>query len=328
MGPFVGLLCLAILAAPAPAVAATDATSDVRIESLAERVAARCDVVLAGLIERGIPGASAAIVLPDGAVVARAAGMADADKSIPLTPAARMLSGSVGKTYVTGVVQRLLAEERLDLTALAVSYLDQDESPCWAGLPNIHDATLRQLLTHTSGIPRYVFDPAFDEAIVAEPDHVWTNAERLSYLDGVEPLFPAGAAFAYSDTNYILMGMVIEAVTGRPFYELAQEWLIEPHGLMDTVPTDRRRVPGVVQGHVFRGGGLGVPDRTLDENGFVYNVQFEWCGGGWASTTADLARWASILYNGRLVGRPLTAVLTELALATQAELGREPVDSK
>ena len=265
---------------------------------LTERLGDRCQALLDALVGRGISGASAALVLPGGEVVARAAGVADVDTGEPLTTAGRMLSGSVGKTYVTGVVQRLLTDGLLTLDERPLA----TEGPEWLSrVPNAREATLRQLMTHTSGIPRYVFEPAFAAQINAAPEQVWTHKERFEYLFDAEPLFAPGADFAYSDSNYLLVGMAIEHVTGRSFYELAHEWLIAPHGLSDTVPTDRVDVPGVVQGHVFMGGGLGVPERTLHEGRFVYNVQFEWCGGGWASTPADLARWAGILYSGEAV---------------------------
>jgi len=284
-----------------------ETTRPERGEELTARLGERCQAILDALVERGLSGASAALVLPGGEVVARAAGLADVDTGAPLTTAGRMLSGSVGKTYVTGVVQRLLADGLLALDERPFA----TAGPEWLSrVPNARAATLRQLMTHTSGIPRYVFDPAFAAQINAEPQQVWTDRERFAYLFDAEPLFAPGADFAYSDSNYLLVGMAIEQVTGRPFYELAQEWLIEPHGLKDTVPSDSVDVPGVVQGHVFMGGGLGVPERTLDAGRFVYNVQFEWCGGGGASTPADLARWAGILYSGEAVeGDDLPAML-------------------
>lgn len=243
-----------------------------------------------------VPGVSAALVLPDGGRLALARGVASLEDGTPLTPEGRMLSGSVGKTYVAASVLALAAGGELALDDRAARWL-ADWSD-FARLPNAPELTLRQLLGHTSGLPRYVLEPAFWEALLADPEHRWTPEECLSLVLDAPPLFPAGEGWAYSDTNYLLLGMVLERVTGKPFYEHVRERFLAPLGLTDTVPSDTRRIERMVQGHVVASRAFGVGPRTLEGGVFTFNPQFEWCGGGWASTPLDLARWTRALYSG------------------------------
>ncbi len=278
------------------------------------RIEARCSTYLSELHAKGsFPGASAALVLPDGSVVAVAVGVADADDpdAVKLRPSDRMLSGSIGKTYVSACALRLATAGELDLDAKAASFFTGEDDAWFARLPNAADFTVRQLLRHESGLPRYVFVPAFLEIVASEPDRVWQPRELLAYVEGAEPLFAAGEGWSYADTSYIVVGMILERVSGERFYDLARELLLEPLGLRDTIPSDRRELPGVVQGHVVDGRQLGLPERTIEGGQFVFNPQFEWCGGGFANTPADLARWAHALYRGRAFAAEYLPLLTD-----------------
>ena len=281
--------------------------------------------VVDGLVERGAPGASAAVVLPDGRVLTWVAGHASLDDEELLTPEHRLLSGSAGKTYVTAVAHDLVHAGELDFDEPLEAYFTVDP-PAWLErVPNAREVTLRQLLQHRTGIPRYVFKPEFGPRLAAEPDHVWTPPELLAYVFDDPPLFAAGQGWAYSDTNYVLAGILIEEVTGQTFYDCVRERFLQPLELVDTIPTDTRTIPTMAQGHVVAGRQMGVPERTLAEGQFVYNVQFEWCGGGWASTPADLARWVGQLYSGRALDAPylesMLAMVPAPALGPGVEYG-------
>lgn len=273
------------------------------------RAAAR--EILDGLVEGGVPGASAALVLPGGEVVALAAGFASVDDELPLTPEHLLLVGSAGKTYVTAAAHRLVHAGKLELDVPVASYFEGEEVPWLERVPNAGAVTLRQLLRHETGIPRYVFKPEFTAEITERPDRAWRPEELLAFVFDDEPLFAPGEGWAYSDTNYVAAGILIEKAAGRPFYDLVRAELLEPHDLARTVPSDRRRIPGMAQGHVVMGRQLGVPARTLAKGEFVYNVQFEWCGGGWATTPGDLARWVGILYSGEAFDAPYLATLLD-----------------
>lgn len=256
-----------------------------------------CSPYLEELRERhGAPGLSAALVLPDGATISLTAGFADQESKRVMTPETRLLQGSVGKTYFSAAALHLHFADKLDLDAKVATYL---EGVGWyERVPNSAEMTVRQLMRHESGLPRYVFKPAFFERCLAEPDHVWTVEERMSYVFDDPALFEAGQGWGYSDTNYILLGAIIEELAGTTAYEYIEKHLLHPLELIDTIPSDRRRIPGMAQGYARVCKNFGFPERVLEDGVFAFNPQFEWAGGGYASNAVDLARWAHLLYSG------------------------------
>jgi D-alanyl-D-alanine carboxypeptidase len=122
----------------------------------------------------------------------------------------------------------------------------------------------------------------------------------LAYVLDEEASFAPGEGWEYSDTNFILLGMILEEITGRPCYDLIRERILDPLGLENTVPSDSRTIPGLIQGYAGPGNPFGGTDEMLLADGrFVINPQFEWAGGGFASNPGDLARWARALFTGR-----------------------------
>jgi D-alanyl-D-alanine carboxypeptidase len=216
---------------------------------------------------------------------------------VPLTVEARLLAGSVGKTYVAAVAMQLVGEGELDLDAPIARWLGSE--PWFDRLPNARDITVRMLMRHQSGLVRYEFDPAVTRKITEEPDHVWTPEERLSYLFDQDAPFAAGQGWDYSDTNYIVLGMIIERITGSTLNRQIATRVLRPLGLVNTIPSDRRVLPGVVQGYAGPDNPFGGRDAMIEDGRFIMNPQMEWAGGGYAMTSAELARWAKALYEGR-----------------------------
>lgn len=245
------------------------------------------------------PGATAAIILPDGEELTLAVGWASREEEESMLPGHRLFSGSVGKTYVTAALHHLRDHSELDFDQRAADFFDLEGEDAWfSELPNARSFTLRQLLRHQSGLPRYVFRSEFWEEALGNPDRVWEPEELLGFLRGESPLFPVGKGWAYSDTNYIVLGMVLERVSGTSFYEYVDRHFLEPLELGDTIPSNSRTLPGVAQGYVVGARGMGVPERSFEDGKMVFNPQFEWCGGGYVNTSLDLARWARVLYRG------------------------------
>jgi D-alanyl-D-alanine carboxypeptidase len=221
-----------------------------------------------------------------------------------------MLQGSVGKTYFAALAMQLVGEGRLDLDAPVERYVGHD--PWYPRVPNAGEITVRHLMTHTSGVMRYEFGEAFIRDLTSQPDKRWRPEELVAYVLDREPSFAAGEGWEYSDTNFILLGMVMEEVTGEACYDLIRARVLEPLGLHETVPSDSRRVPGLVMGYAGPDNPFGGADEVLGADGrFVFNPQFEWAGGGFASTASDLARWARALYTGRAFDPELLPVMLE-----------------
>lgn len=248
-------------------------------------------------------GASAGVALPDGRVIALAAGMSDTAARTPLRPTDRMLAGSVGKTFFAALALRLVQEGRLDLDAPIARYLGTE--PWFDSLPNARRITGRQLMNHTSGLVRYELDPRFLADLAAQPDRTFAPLEELRYLFGAPAPFAPGEGWDYSDTNYIVLGMIAERILGTPAYDEMLRRFVRPLGLAGTVPQDGPVIPGLAQGYAGRENPFGPFDAVLRDGRFAINPQFEWAGGGWATTGGDLARWAKALYEGEAIDSAL-----------------------
>ncbi len=301
-------LLLAVIAIP------TQVFTQEASPALMERLQARVDSFQAA---GDFPGVSVGIRLPDGTSFGLVAGVSDRATGREMQPGDRMLVGSTGKTFVAAVALQLVSEGKLDLDALVSDYLGDE--PWYNRLPNGESVTVRMLMTHTSGIIRYEFNEAFLTDLLADPDRVWKPEELVAYLFDTEAPFAAGEGWTYSDTNYILLGMIIERLTGRTLYEEIDERLLVPLELGEMVPSDSRVIPGLIQGYAGEGNAFTRTDEVIREGRFAINPQFEWAGGGFAGTPRALARWAADIYEGRAYD---PALLDEALDGVPARLGR------
>jgi D-alanyl-D-alanine carboxypeptidase len=264
------------------------------------------------------PGATLGVALRDGSVLELATGFSDTARKLAMRPTDRLLQGSVGKTYVSAVALQLIHEGKLSLDDKISKFFGTE--PWFARLPNGADITVRQLMTHTSGLVRYEFQPKFTADLRAQPMKVWTPEERLSYILGSPPPFAAGAGWEYSDTNYIVLGMIIERLTGNSYYAELRRRILDPLVLRNTIPSDRPDLPGIANGYAGPSNELGGYDASLVAGRLAVNPGLEWTGGGIASTAGDLARWARLLYEGKAFHPSL---LPRLLDGVPARLGRE-----
>jgi len=271
-------------------------------QSAPDPVAAQAQAVLDSLrAADGSPGATAAIVMPDGTLHAMATGWADREDSIRMTPDTRMLSGSTGKSFAAAVVLALAQEGRLDLDAPLARWIG--DRPWFDRLPNADALTLRHLLRHQSGLTDHIHDPDFAEAMqqkmeVEGADAALAPEDLVPFVLDTEPLFPAGAGYHYSDTNYILAGLAVEAVTDSAYYDVLQRRLLDPLDLTLTAPADRRDPPKLAAGYIEGEAPFGLPPKVTRDGALVYNPATEWTGGGLVTNPQDLARWAKALYAG------------------------------
>jgi D-alanyl-D-alanine carboxypeptidase len=265
------------------------------------------------------PGATLGVVLANGESFGLAVGYSDRDARTPMKPNDRMLAGSVGKTFAAATALQLVKEGKIGLDDKVEKYLGSE--PWFARLPNAKDIRVRQLMNHTSGLVRYEFKPQFTKDLTANPEKVWKPAELVAYLLDEKPPFEAGKGWDYSDTNYIVLGMIIEKVSGRKFYDEASRRLLKPLKLKDTIPQDGMKLKGVVQGYAGPNNPFGGKDAMIQDGRFTINPQFEWTGGGFASTAQDLARWAKMMYEGRAYSPDLLPQVLDGVSAPM--LGRE-----
>lgn len=288
----------------------------------------------------GFPGATAAIALPDGSVATAAAGLADVEAGRAMSPETPMLAASIGKTFVAAIVLALESEGHLSRADLLVDHLG--DRPWFGDLPNAGSITIGHLLHHSSGLPDHVYLPAFQAAWarMAGMEDAVDPDDLVGFVTGLAPLFEAGTGWAYSDTGYILLGLVIEEVTGQSYRDVVQERFLDPLGLTDTFPSDRPDLPGLAIGYTTSDNPFGLPQRTADEGGqLLWNPAMEWAGGGLASTSRNLALWGHLLFGGAVmaepylerlldgvpVGRDASGILYGAGIAIYAQTPRGPV---
>ena len=271
-------------------------TSEAQLKRIRESTQAKLDQLRAAA---GFPGATIGFVLADGFRGAVSTGVSDLTTKRPLVPTDLMLAGSIGKTFVAAVMIQLAQEGKLNLDDRVDHWFKAD--PWFARLPNANDITIRMLLNHSSGISNHADDDKFYKALAANPDRVWKYEDLIAFVLDKKPLFAAGKGFAYADTNYILVGMIIERVTGTTLYMEVTWRFLKPLKLDHIVPQEGRIIPGVVNGYSSFGMLAGPKGAMIVDGKFTINPQVEWAGGGFASTAEDLARWAKALYGSDLI---------------------------
>lgn len=271
--------------------------------------------------EHGFPGATAAYVLPDGSSGVAATGFADVESHTAMSVRSRMLAASIGKTFVGATMLALAREGRLDLDAPLSLHLS--DRPWFTRLPNHASVTLRHLLNHTSGLADHVHAPAF----AAEAARTWRGHDNpfppeklIGYVLDQSPLFEAGHGWMYSDTGYILLGLVIETVTGRRHDDEVKARFLVPLALTLTTPADRRDLPGLVPGYTPENNLFGLPHKTTTQPGLLaWHPGMEWTGGGWVSNALDLAQWGAALFGGwAMPGAYLEQLLQAVPVGTDA----------
>ena len=290
---------------PAQAPATASAPLDVRVQ-------AKLD---SAYKQAKFPGATLGIAFADGTTLALAVGMADTTKREAMTPASFMPQGSVGKTYVAAVALQLVHEGKLFLDDPVSRYLGKKS--WYSRLPNAETMTVRQIMNHTSGLVRYEFDDRFLADLLKDPYKTWKVEEQLAYLFDKPAPFAAGEGWDYSDTNYLVLGLIIEQLTGKKLNDEIQRRVIRRAGLRETIPNDKPELP-IVQGYAGEDNPFGG-DVMMVNGRMTMDPAFEGAGGGWSSTAVDLARWAKKLYEGSIVP---SARIAEAVRGVPAELGQ------
>lgn len=254
----------------------------------------------------GFPGATAAYVLKDGAIGVAATGYADIEAKKPMMVRSRMLPASIGKTFVGATAEALAIEGALDLDIPISRWLG--EQPWFSRLPNHEAITMRHLLTHGSGLRDHVHMDSF----AAQVSRMWRKKENpfppealVQFVLDLPPLFKPGTGWSYSDTGYILAGLVIEKAAHKPYYDEIRDRFLIPLGLKSTSPADRRNLPGLAAGYMAADNAFGFPNKTTDASGVMaWHPGLEWTGGGLVSNSRDLALWGSALYGGKAMPKP------------------------
>jgi D-alanyl-D-alanine carboxypeptidase len=242
------------------------------------------------------PGAIVGVQTPRGRWTA-AYGYADPIAKTPMTTAEHVRVGSVTKTFTGTLLLQLAQEGRLSL--------DDPIGKYQPGVPNGDQITLRQLADMTSGVASY-YTPAFLTRYFGDPSGTFTPDELIAYGVSASPVFAPGAMFDYSNTNTILLGKVIEKVTGQPVEDVLRDRIFTPLGLTGTsMPTTSPDIPAPhPRGYTLQGGGN--PDHPTDATD--WNPSFGWTAGAIISDLPDQLAYDRALATGQGVLPPAAQV--------------------
>jgi D-alanyl-D-alanine carboxypeptidase len=206
----------------------------------------------------------------------------------PVTDETVFSIASITKTFVSAVVLQLVDEGKLSL--------DDRLSEFMPDFPNARRITIRQLLQHRSGVYNYFENPRYARQAFRDPNRQWTAREILRFVEA--PYCQPGTCFHYSNTNFVLLGEVVEAVTGHRVSEEIRDRLLDPLGLEHTsYQPDERTPANGAHGHLW-GGGTTFYDQTEGDRWLPHMSAASIAGasGAMVSNAGDLARWVMALY--------------------------------
>lgn len=258
------------------------------------------------LAARKIPG-MAVTVIRDGAVVfERAYGLANVELVVPVTTRTRFVIASTTKAWAATAIMMLVGQGKVGLDQ-PIGELLPDLPPSWRGVP------VRRLLSHTSGLPDVMVSPNTGELLSSDRDSALAIA-------AAKPLdFPVGTEWSYNQTNYTLLGMIVDRVTGSSFMPWILEHLARPLGLASPVFGDSRAVvPGRATMYTRWALAAQGPPKPLDSLRVVSYLYQPWIhmAAGLNSTATDLARFGDAVRAGRLISPALRDTMwTAIALA-------------
>ncbi|MGV4923126.1 beta-lactamase family protein [Streptomyces sp. BHT-5-2] len=272
-------------------------------DSVAPPATAAGAAALHRMVADGAPGA-ASLVTRDGRLTSShftAAGVADLRNGRKMGRLDHFRAGSLTKTLVATVVLQLVGEGRLSLDDRAADRLPPGVPLTGAhGASDLHRVTVRQLLDHTSGLFNYTDDPHLAERLYGTgfPAHRYdryTPTALLRIALGHRPTAAPGAHYAYSNTNYLVLGLVIRAVTGHPYAEELRRRILAPFGLRGTsFPGDSPALPAPHGRGYSRIDGHEVDSTALDPSRAG-------AAGEMITTLGDLNRFFAALLGGRLL---------------------------
>ncbi|MEU6585480.1 serine hydrolase domain-containing protein [Nocardia sp. NPDC046763] len=266
---------------------------------------------LDALTAGGVAGAIATIDTPHTSIVLTS-GVADRSTNEPMPDHGQVRIGSVTKTFTAAIVMQLVAEGRIKLDAPIDTYLPG--ALAGDGIDG-RVITVRQIMQHRSGIPEFSGQPGADELVAASENTVLTPTEALAIALRQPAKFAPGTQFSYTNTNYIVLGMLIEKVTGRTYSTELEERIVRPLGLHDTyLPGPGERDIRGEHPHGYQDGPGGVTDVSRIE------PSIPWSAGALVSTGHDLNTFWRALVDGKVVpSRELAEMTTPQIAATEEE---------
>jgi D-alanyl-D-alanine carboxypeptidase len=264
-------------------------------------VSAGLSVQLQQIVDRAVespttvfPGTALYVSQPKLGTWTGAAGEGDIDPITPMRAEDTFRAGSILKPFISTVVLQLVEEGKLSLNDALPAVLPERVIARFADAAHI---TVRMLLDHTSGIPDYANTKEFERKVLADPRRHWKVDEFLDRAAAQAPSFPPGKGWGYSNTDYNLLGLVIEQATGKPWRAVVRERIIDRLGLKHTsLPETGHNSIGSDAAH-----GYELVNGKLRDVTDVDPSMADAAGGdALVTTTADLAHFLKALLAGQL----------------------------
>ncbi len=223
-----------------------------------------------------------------------AAGKADLHNNVDMKGCNITRVGSTVKMVTAATVLLLAEEGKLNLDDKISAYLDGD---IINKIDNADKATIRQLLQHSSGIYNYIQDLNFQTASLNDFIREWKPEDLLKYAYNKKADFEPGEDVRYSNTGYIMLGMLIEKIEGKPFYKVFEERIFNPLGMENTMFAAEDHVPpGIVRGYIDMYSNLQVVESTWFSGWDYYTAD-----GGLISNPYDMSVFFRALMNGQII---------------------------
>ncbi|MFF4760277.1 serine hydrolase domain-containing protein [Streptomyces sp. NPDC001292] len=272
----------AVTATPSPGLSPTG------VRRLTPDVTRQIDqAVLRVMRQAGVPGVTVGLWTPDQGQHVKSFGVADRSTGRKMSPELYMRIGSETKTFTVTALLRLVDRHKVGLDDPVGKYV--------AGVPNGDRITLRQLAGMRSGLFDYTTDAGFRKALSSDPRRAFTPRQLLSHAFKHPVLFPPGRRFDYSNTNLILLGLVVEKAGGWPLADYLRNRVLRPAGLDQTFfPAGAQFPRPHAQGYTNQTANGEVRDAA------DWNPSWAWAAGAMVSNLDDLRVWARTVATGVL----------------------------
>ncbi len=271
-----------------------------------------------------LPGIQFSVLQNDTLSFHGSSGMADIPNNVALMPCTKTMVGSISKIFTAVLIMQAVEEKIVDINDLM-----QDHLPISLieGITNYDQITVRQLLNHSSGIEDYLGANYHIQSLNV-PNRKLTQEEKIHLIDGKDERFPPGEKYEYSNTNYVLLGLMIEEIRNQNLWDVVDQYIIEPLGLQNTMmgTHDTPLPEGTARPYVATGN-----SKFMDIH--QYSVSDAATGdGGIASCTQDLIIFMKALIRGELISIRTYEDMMQDRIVIEAEeewygLGLEMVNS-
>lgn len=264
-------------------------------------------------IKHAVPGVSVAILTNDGRSWLGTSGLADVAGGKTVTPETGFALASISKTFTAAVVLQLVSEGKLKL--------DEPVAPLLPAFGIDKRVTVRMLLDHTSDLNDFFFNPRIDHALQSHPDATWTATRTWRYVPPgrIRP----GKVWSYSNTNYMVLGELVKAVTGRPLAREVRDRLLDPLALKEAwYQAAEKPRTGLSVGYRLLLGPAGVIAKPVapasDVMPFRSVVTAAGGAGSIAATAEDTARWMQAFAGGEVLSPKVQAAMLDDLARTRA----------